>query len=92
LIVRRIDEFCRTINDHNRAWEYWFTNAGVEPYSVVYEELDRDPIGATLNVLDFLGLERPPIEALQVRTRRQADDLNAPSTSSRMISHSRRSA
>jgi trehalose 2-sulfotransferase len=72
-----LDELCRTIHDHNAAWEDWFAVAGVERYSVVYEDLDRDPVGVTLRVLDFLGLELPPAGAIQGRTRRQADDRNA---------------
>jgi LPS sulfotransferase NodH len=72
-----LDEFCRTINEHNAGWQHWFASAGIEPYSVTYEDLDRDPVGVTRSVLDFLDLELPQRGLVQVRNRRQADRLSA---------------
>ncbi|WP_189245387.1 Stf0 family sulfotransferase [Streptosporangium pseudovulgare] len=71
-----ITRFIRTIEDHDAAWEAWFSSAGVRPYRVRYEDLDEDMIGTTRRVLGFLGLEAPPGQAITARYRRQADELN----------------
>jgi trehalose 2-sulfotransferase len=72
-----LEEFCRTINEHNAAWQHWFTSNGIEPYSVRYEDLERDPVDVTRGILDFLGLELPPRASIQAHYRRQADQLSA---------------
>ena len=72
-----LSELCRTIDLHNAAWERFFASVGVEPYPIRYEDLDRDPVSVTRDILDFLGLELPPGHKMQVRHRRLADELNA---------------
>ena len=73
----RLREMHRIIDNDNAAWQTWFTAVGAEPHRVTYEDLDRDPVGVTRRVLDFLGLELPAGRTVQVRHRRLSDRLNA---------------
>ncbi len=68
-----LDTLCRTITEHDLAWQQWFAAAGTEPYVVTYEQLDRDPMGVARGVLDFLGLDSHDT-AIRVRHRRLADE------------------
>lgn len=72
----RIGELMETIEEHNEAWEAWFTSCGVDPFRVLYEELDADMAGVTEGILDFLGIELPDGQAIVPRHERQADRLN----------------
>ncbi len=65
------------IDEHNIAWQAWFHEVGVQPFSVEYEELEADPVGVTRDVLKFLKLELPSKRHILVRNRGLADDLNA---------------
>jgi trehalose 2-sulfotransferase len=67
----------RLIDEHNAAWQEWFSSRGVTPYRVRYEDLAADPVGVTGSVLEYLGLALPPGLEIRVRHRRLADDLNA---------------
>src|SRR5262249_3610945 len=71
----QIDELLSTIKEHNTSWKDWFTIAGVRPYEVRYEALERDPRTTTCGVLDYLGLELTPGRAIEVRHRRLADQV-----------------
>jgi trehalose 2-sulfotransferase len=73
LIARLI----RTIDEHEAAWQRWFTDQDVTPHEITYEDLAADPVDVTLGVLDFLGLVLPADQTITVRNNRQADDLNA---------------
>ena len=72
-----VRELVRLIEDHNAAWEQWFTAEGVQPYRVLYEDLDADPVRVASGVLGFLGLDLPAGREFTVRHKRLADDLNA---------------
>lgn len=65
------------IEDDNAAWEAWFTAEGIQPYRVLYEELDADPVRVASRVLSFLGLDLPAGREITVQHKRLADDLNA---------------
>jgi len=73
----RLREMRRIIDNHNAAWQTWFTAVGAETHRVTYEDLDRDPVGVTRRVLDFLGLELPAGRTVQVRHCRLRDRRNA---------------
>jgi len=70
-------DLARQIEAENVAWEAWFTAEGIQPYRVVYEELDADPVGIASGVLSFLGLDLPPGREITIRHKRLADGLNA---------------
>jgi LPS sulfotransferase NodH len=72
----QIDELLSAIEEHNRAWQDWFTAADVRPYEVRYEDLERDPRTTTCGVLGYLGLELAPGGAIEVRHRQLADRVN----------------
>jgi LPS sulfotransferase NodH len=73
----RIHELVQLIDEHNAAWQGWFSSVGIRPHQVRYEELDADPAGVTRGVLDFLRLELPPGREILAQHRRLADELNA---------------
>lgn len=73
LIARMVD----TITAHEQAWQVWFSERGLVPHEVSYEDLAANPVGVTRGVLDVLGLELPATGTITVRDGRQADDLNA---------------
>jgi trehalose 2-sulfotransferase len=73
----QIYKLIQLINEHNAAWQEWFTSAGIKPHLVRYEELDANPVGVTLDVLGFLGLDLPSERGISVRHRRLADELSA---------------
>ena len=66
------------IIEAEQGWREFFSELGVVPYDVVYEEL-TDPAGydrIVRGVLDHLGLADVPTQIPRPRTRRQADALN----------------
>jgi LPS sulfotransferase NodH len=73
----QVRELVRLIEDHNAAWEQWFAAEGIQPYPVLYEELDADPVRTAAGVLGFLGLDLPAGREITVRHKRLADELNA---------------
>ena len=73
----RIRGLVQTIEEHNSAWRAWFVRVGIQPHLVRYEDLDSDPVGEAVGVLDFLGLELPPGRAIETSHRRLADELSA---------------
>jgi LPS sulfotransferase NodH len=66
------------IDEHNAAWERWFSSSGVQPLVVRYAELGADMAGVTRRILRFLGLglDLPAGRAIAPRHQRQADELN----------------
>lgn len=74
---RLIAELADRIDDHEAAWQAWFTEHGVDPLDIGYEELAADPVGLTRSVLSFLGLSPTDGQPITVQDRRQADTLNA---------------
>jgi LPS sulfotransferase NodH len=72
-----IHQLVLTIDEHNAAWQRWFESQGIAPHPVLYEDLDADPVGATREVLTFLGLEPSPGVRIEPRHRRLADERNA---------------
>jgi trehalose 2-sulfotransferase len=73
----QVQQRVQMIDQHNSAWQGWFSAVGIEPFPVLYEELAVDPAGITHRILDFLGLELPPGRELAVQHRRLADELSA---------------
>ncbi|WP_152365744.1 Stf0 family sulfotransferase [Microlunatus speluncae] len=71
-----IDQLVRKIESFEARWSDWFTAQRVTPCEVAYEDLAADPVGVAGAVLDYLGLQVPPDRTMEVRARRQADQLN----------------
>ena len=61
--------------DHDRAWNRWFQENGIDPYRVTYEALDRDPDAFARSVLRFLGID-PPAATIAAANVRMADELS----------------
>jgi LPS sulfotransferase NodH len=71
-----VRELVGLIEDHNAAWEEWFAAAGIQPYRVLYEDLDAEPVRVAFGVLRFLGIDLPADREVTVRHKRLADELN----------------
>jgi trehalose 2-sulfotransferase len=72
-----LEHLAARIRALEEGWSTWFAEFGLVPHEIAYEDLARDPIGTTRAALDFLDLHLPPDRGIEVRHRRQADDLNA---------------
>jgi trehalose 2-sulfotransferase len=72
----QIQGLAREAVEHNRAWRRWFNANEIEPLAVRYEDLVRDKIGHTRQVLAFLGLDASDGSSIVEQTRRQRDALN----------------
>ncbi len=71
-----IDHAVRAIRSDEDAWSVWFSGAGVRPHRVRYEDLDADPVGTTLGVLEHLALEPVPGAPITPMHRRLRDERN----------------
>ena len=72
----QIDRLVRTIEAHNASWRDWFTEQGVQPHSMTYEDLIEDPHRAVLGLLEQLGVEAPSGWTPRSSHVRQADEVN----------------
>jgi LPS sulfotransferase NodH len=72
-----IHDLVATIRDHNAAWSRWFARQGVEPLSLTYEDVTRNPRQAVQRILDHLGIALPPDWRPTPRQQLQADEVNA---------------
>ncbi len=61
------------INNHNTAWQDWFSSVNVEPHHILYEDLDADPKSVVLDLLDFLEIAVPDDVEMQAQNLRLAD-------------------
>jgi LPS sulfotransferase NodH len=72
-----IDHLVRRINAHDEAWQQYFAECGVRPYTVIYEELAGSYEETALNILRYLHI--PLGERIvfgERRMKRQADGLS----------------
>lgn len=72
----QIATLASTISEHNAAWEAWFTDIGISPHRVGYEELAADPRATLTAILTHLGLELAEDDLPQPRRHRQGDQVN----------------
>jgi LPS sulfotransferase NodH len=60
----------------DRAWQRFFDEHGIEPLTIVYEEMDQGPEHACRQILNFLQISAPlPSPRPTWRHQRQADSL-----------------
>lgn len=71
-----IDARVRQVRRQNDAWRQWFAEMGIEPLTITYEELVRDPAAVTRSVLAYLELEAPAGLVIEPRTVRQGGARN----------------
>ena len=72
----QIDELVRTVDEHNAAWRAWFSQQGVQPHAVSYEDLVEDPRRAVVGILDRLEVRVPSGWRSRSTHVRQADQVN----------------
>lgn len=72
-----IDSAVRQILREEADWANFFSAAGIEPLTVVYEDLALDRVQWTIRVLNHLGIPLPMnFEFQSPSIRKQADDLS----------------
>ncbi|HZU71004.1 MAG TPA: Stf0 family sulfotransferase [Ktedonobacteraceae bacterium] len=72
-----IDHLVQRINAHDEAWQRYFTECGVRPYTVIYEELAGAYEETALSILRYLHIPiGEPVVFGERRMRRQADGLS----------------
>ena len=76
LHLDQVDGLVRTIREHNAAWSAWFSQQGVQPHVVVYEDLIDDPRGTVLGILQRLEVVAPPGWEPRSTHVRQSDGVN----------------
>jgi LPS sulfotransferase NodH len=74
---QEIREIVKELTEDNEKWRRWFAENGIEPFTVVYEDLVADEAGTTRAALRFLGFEPPADLKLARVTTKQADAVNA---------------
>ena len=60
----------------DKVWRAWFQRTGVQPLSVTYAALSRDPRDGLATVLDHLGLDRSLARDVAIPTARLSDGIN----------------
>lgn len=54
-----IDHLVQRLNAHEKAWQRYFARCGVQPFTVVYEELSSSYEATSLNILRYLHIPVP---------------------------------
>jgi LPS sulfotransferase NodH len=76
LDLDQVDHFVRTIHEHDAAWSAWFSEQGVRPHVVTYEDLVEDPDATVRGLLERLGIRPPSDWVASSVVARQGDELN----------------
>jgi LPS sulfotransferase NodH len=72
-----VDHLKLRIDEHNAAWKKFFTSYGIKPIEIVYEDFVKDYEGATLELLDRIGVSVPDGVTISISNmKRQADSLS----------------
>ena len=72
-----IDHLVQQIVADEAAWQQYFTNHGIEPFTLAYEELTAAYEETARNILQFLGIPVPEnLDFAERRMKRQADTLS----------------
>jgi trehalose 2-sulfotransferase len=71
-----IDHLVRQLREHERHWAIFFSDHGLFPQTIVYEEVASDYEGTARAVLQQLGLELPDLSFPHRRMQRQSDGLS----------------
>ena len=62
--------------EHDAAWISWFARQGLEPVSLMYEELATDPQAVLATVLSALGLDPEIAKDITPKTAKLADGIS----------------
>jgi LPS sulfotransferase NodH len=72
-----ITRLVTTIEHAETEWSAWFSDQGLAPLEMTYEELASDPLRAARRAIEYLGLTLPLGQRLAISHQRQADAVNA---------------
>jgi LPS sulfotransferase NodH len=73
----RIDRVLAAIVRGNHRWRTWFAENEIEPFRVVYEDLDESSVDVTKRVLAFLRIHVPEGLVIEAATLRQSGPADA---------------
>ena len=76
LDLDRLRELVGTIREHDSAWRSWFALNGVEPHTVVYEDLVHERRRTVEGIAARLGVRLPARWRPTSPHRQQADEVN----------------
>ncbi len=71
-----IDLLVQEIVMREAIWQEYFTECGVVPFALTYEDYVEDQEGTIRAILDYLGITPPANMSIQVALRKQADSLS----------------
>jgi LPS sulfotransferase NodH len=71
-----IDHLVRESGDHDAAWRAYFSDHGIEPFRVAYEELADAYEQTVSQLLAFIGVSASALPIPRPRTAKQADTLS----------------
>jgi LPS sulfotransferase NodH len=83
-----IERLLAAVEESERCWSSFFSQAGVAIHAVTYEDLAADPVGETESVLAFLGVASADVR-VEVQTEPQSDATNAAWIARYRAEHSR---
>ncbi len=66
-----IDHLVQRITQHDAAWQHYFTCLGIQPFTVVYEELVSTYEATAIAILRYLGVPTPEHLTFAPRTMQQ---------------------
>ncbi|WP_051329327.1 Stf0 family sulfotransferase [Geminicoccus roseus] len=72
----RIKDCVQTMTAYDRGWNRWFTQQGIEPVRICYDQLSESPIGTLRHLLDRLGLDRRAADRVEPELRKMADPVS----------------
>jgi LPS sulfotransferase NodH len=73
----QIDALAREIRVGNAGWQAWFDRNDIRPLEVRFERLIADIVGATREVLAFLGLDAEHVPIVEQTRPRTPTDATA---------------
>jgi LPS sulfotransferase NodH len=76
LDLDQLDDFVRTIREHDAAWSAWFSEQALRPHVVTYEDLVEDPEATVRGLLGQLGIRPPSDWVASSAVARKGDEVN----------------
>ena len=71
--ARGLSEQVARLEEHDAAWESWFTRQGTQPLRIAYEALSTEPQATLATVLSALDLDPAIAGTVEPRTAKLAD-------------------
>jgi LPS sulfotransferase NodH len=73
---KRIKEEVTTLESHDAAWDAWFSQEGIVPLRVSYEQVSADPAATLLHICERLGVKAPRADDVRPGVAKLSDQTN----------------